>query len=157
MNIKKENVPILIRREVTRNGIVGDLFAACLADDAVWRDDSVCTCDFVICTKSYESCDPIEISGLQYKLMIMEHNDKLGASFKLNFNERRYLREVIAPFRDKVEYVSKCQDGSFDEEYIVIKFKNKNDNCILFPNFKKGTMYKGMEENVKYTLDELGL
>lgn len=153
----KTNKPVLVRREVTRYGRFGDLFTVCLDDDALWLDDSVCQGDFVICTRPYETSDPIEVSGLTYKLMIKDHNDMLGASPILNINERRYLSEVIGPFRDKVLYIYKCQDDSFDEEYIVIKFKNQNDNCIIFPNFRKGDIYKGMEEGKKYTIEELGL
>ena len=152
----KVNKPVLIRREVKRKGMVGDLFTACLDDDALWADDSVCTCDFVICTKSYESCDPIEISGLQYKLMIMEHNNKLGKSFILDYKEKRYLSEVIGPFRNKVKYIMRVKDINLEENYILISF-NRASDCITLPNFKRGTMYKGMEEGKKYTLDELGL
>jgi len=32
-----------------------------------------------------------------------------------------------------------------------------NNGIISFPNFKKGTMYKGMEVYKEYSLEELGL
>ena len=67
--------------------------------------------------------------------------------------EKRYLRDVIRPFRNRIEYISK-QDSNPAEEFITIDLDRE---FMTFPNFKKGTMYKGMELNKKYTLDELGL
>ena len=68
--------------------------------------------------------------------------------------ERKYLSDVIRPFRDDVEFI--CKNCSYvDNEYINIGYY-KNDNTLL-PCFKKGTMYKGMELNKEYTLEELGL
>lgn len=68
--------------------------------------------------------------------------------------ERKYLAAVIKPFRnEKLEIVkhSAC-DGS--EEWL--NFVREKGSFYL-PNFKTGTMYKGMEPGHKYTLEELGL
>ena len=67
--------------------------------------------------------------------------------------EKEYLSAVIRPFKNKVIYIIKwdCAIG----EYITIGISN--DVAITFPNFKKGTMYKGMEADKEYTLKELGL
>ena len=67
--------------------------------------------------------------------------------------EKEYLSAVIKPFKDRVKYISKwdCPIGEFIEIGI------SNDRAIPFPNFKKNTMYKGMEVNKNYTLKELGL
>lgn len=67
--------------------------------------------------------------------------------------EKEYLSAVIKPFKDKVKYIRKydCPIGEFIEIGI------SNDAAITFPNFKKGTMYKGMELNREYSLEELGL
>nr|DAI80666.1 MAG TPA: hypothetical protein [Caudoviricetes sp.] len=155
MNTKVDK-PVLIRRQVTHYGKVGDLFTVFLDDDALWDDDRVCQGDFVICTNRDVSSYTREISGLMYKLMVKEHNSKLGKSFILNINERRYLSEVIGPFRDKVKYIMRVKDINLEENYILISF-NRASDCITLPNFKRGTKYKGMEEGEKYTLDELGL
>lgn len=66
--------------------------------------------------------------------------------------EKRYLKSVIRPFRDKVKCILKCSNSG---EWIAIKIIN--DTTINFPYFEKGTMYQGMELNRKYTLEELGL
>lgn len=67
--------------------------------------------------------------------------------------EKEYLSAVIKPFKGKVKYIRKydCPIREFIEIGI------SNDATITFPNFKKGTMYKGMEANKEYTLKELGL
>lgn len=67
--------------------------------------------------------------------------------------EKEYLLNIIKPFRDKVEYISKRAD--LMGEFIIIEIVK--DATIIFPYFKKNTMYKGMEAYKKYTLKELGL
>lgn len=72
----------------------------------------------------------------------------------LTEKENAYISAVIKPFREKVEYIQKCFDlGS--KAYIYIHVKKCGS--MIFPTFRKGTMYKGMEEGRKYTLEELGL
>ena len=72
----------------------------------------------------------------------------------LTDKEKAYLSAVINPFREKVEYIQKCFDlGSKAYIYIYVK----KCGSMIFPTFRKGTMYKGMEVNKKYTLEELGL
>lgn len=81
----------------------------------------------------------------------MEHDEKI-----LNDSEKKYLSAVIRPFRDKVLDIVKSSLGNTNmEEYISIHFEKSEFIC--FPKFKKGTMYKGMETNKNYTLEELGL
>lgn len=70
--------------------------------------------------------------------------------------EKRYLRGVIRPFRDKVQYVKKFTYGRTNS--IDIQIENKKRSWLIeLPPFKKDTMYKNMEDNKKYTLEELGL
>lgn len=73
----------------------------------------------------------------------------------LDEEEKRYLEGIIRPFRDIIISISKttyCEN----EEYIHFETKNAINKFSL-PNFKKDTMYKGMELSKKYTLEELGL
>ena len=70
--------------------------------------------------------------------------------------ERKYLSCVIRPFRDRVKCIIKKKSYDYDNrEYIVIHAGTHE--TTPFPYFKKGTMYKGMELNKEYTLEELGL
>ena len=73
--------------------------------------------------------------------------------------ERKYLKNVLKPFHDEVEYVVKSarhlrRDGTYDNEYLSIEFQDGN---FTFPDFDSGKMYVGMEREKKYTLNELGI
>ena len=65
---------------------------------------------------------------------------------------KAYLSAVIKPFREKIECINKI--NLREEEYLKICLKGET---ISFPFFREGTMYKGMEVNKRYTLEELGL
>lgn len=69
--------------------------------------------------------------------------------------EKRYLKAVIRPFRDKVKYIAKYHSTTICEECILIHISN-NPN-IMLPYFKEDSMYKGMESGKEYTLKELGI
>lgn len=84
--------------------------------------------------------------GAMLKWLDMEHVDPI-----LDDAEKRYLSAVIKPFRQKVEYIVKFRD---EKEWINIYL---GIEYIHFPTFVKGTMYKGMEVNRHYTLEELGI
>lgn len=75
----------------------------------------------------------------------------------LTDKEKAYLSAVIKPFRKDVEWIERM-DNSFvngnQHQFLCISLTN--DYCCL-PLFKKDTMYKGMEVNKRYTLEELGL
>lgn len=72
--------------------------------------------------------------------------------------EKRYLSNVIKPFYNTVKYICKYDNGSkYQYIYIYYYELDGSGRFIEFPSFKKGTMYKGMESEKKYTLDELGL
>ena len=67
--------------------------------------------------------------------------------------EKRYLKAVIRPFKNRVINIRKRE--SYDNSYYI--FICLYDCNITLPMFKKGTMYNGMEEDKRYTLKELGL
>ena len=68
--------------------------------------------------------------------------------------EKRYLRNVIRPFRDRVKAISLVTYGSKRYCYINIELKDEN---IYLPDFEINTMYKGMKPEKDYGLDELGI
>lgn len=73
--------------------------------------------------------------------------------------EKEYLSAVIKPFRKIIVTVSKHRLNN-DFEYIAIRVKSLKEDeeeNMCFPAFKIGTMYKGMEVNKEYSLEELGL
>ena len=75
----------------------------------------------------------------------------------LNKKEKEYLGNVIKPFRDRVKYIVKS--NCFIKDFISIFLYNdfKDVESIEFPYFQKDTMYKNMEKDKEYTLEELGL
>lgn len=73
----------------------------------------------------------------------------------LNEVEKDYLSAVIKPFREKVSYISKQKNSDSSMEFIHIDLSD--EDVADFPNFKANTMYRGMEVDKYYTLQELGL
>lgn len=75
----------------------------------------------------------------------------------LDETEREYLSAVIKPFRKKVKHIVKINlFGSPEEQFIRIVIGNLD--FINLPNFNKNTgMYRRMEVDKLYSLEELGL
>lgn len=67
--------------------------------------------------------------------------------------EREYLKFVFKPFASDILYIQKTQPSDSIEYIRVIT----HSSTIVFPDFEKGTMYKGMKLETKYTLKELGI
>lgn len=68
--------------------------------------------------------------------------------------EKKYLAEVIRPFRKDIMFISKI--GFDGEEFLKIDFK-RPANSFSLPFFEKNSMYKGMKADQKYKLEELGI
>ena len=73
----------------------------------------------------------------------------------LDEKEKAYLTAVIKPFRKDIKYITKKDFVIKAKEYLLIKMHDLNTAGL--PLFEKGTMYKGMEVNKNYKLEELGL
>lgn len=79
----------------------------------------------------------------------------------LDEDEKRYLKNIVRPFRNKITNIHKRRyDDKY--EYLVIGYQDAYDEDeiqrrIYLPNFKKDTMYKGMLLGKDYTLEELGI
>ena len=72
-------------------------------------------------------------------------------------DEKEYLSAVIKPFRKDVKYIEKSYFLSDlgHREYIRIYLQNYE--ILSLPSFEATTMYKSIELNKHYTLEELGL
>lgn len=78
----------------------------------------------------------------------------------LSEKEKEYLKSIIRPFKDRVEYIEKKSIGTL--YFIAIAIKSIAIDCsietIYLPYFEpESKMYEGMELNEEYTLKELGL
>lgn len=73
--------------------------------------------------------------------------------------ELKYLKTVFKPFASRIELVKKqrCNEMWEGMEYIKVIMTDPEGDNTCFPVFKAGTMYKGMEPNKAYTLEELGI
>lgn len=69
--------------------------------------------------------------------------------------ERKYLSDVIRPFRNRVTSIEKRDDIYEEKQWILIVVGHKEN--VNLPYFRKATKYKGMKADKKYTLEELGL
>ena len=77
----------------------------------------------------------------------------------LDKEEKKWLNHFIKSTNIKVNYIAKY-DALFynDREFLNIYYNiNYDIESTILPYFKKGSMYKGMELDKKYTLEELGL
>lgn len=83
---------------------------------------------------------------------VYEHKPEI-----LDEAEKRYLRGVIRPFRNRVSAIRKMRYVSKNKESAYIQIQYKDDAPTNFPCYKDGTMYDGMEADRDYTLEELGL
>ena len=70
----------------------------------------------------------------------------------LDETEKKYLAEVIRPFRKRIQFIQKKKEITEINPYIRIVCED-NDK-LVFPYITDNSMYKGMEVNKKYTLKE---
>lgn len=106
----------------------------------------------------------MKLAGIEYKMdyhatkkslvnwLLQEYKEPV-----LDETERKYLSEVLKPFKlyitsvTKDHYINRCCE---EREIIYVRFLTGGWG---FPSFKAGTMYKGMATGRRYTLEELGL
>lgn len=79
----------------------------------------------------------------------------------LNDSEKDYLENVLRPFKDRIVYIEKLKSRDPSYEYIGFKIIYEDHRCptnwCYLPYFREGTMYKNIELDKYYNLDELGL
>lgn len=112
-------------------------------------------------TKCFKSCN--ERSWINNKDM---YSDKfLDQEFEieepdiLDKKEKEYLSAIIKPFRNRVISVKKveCSNNSYFINIKVISELSPSRTENIFLPYFQNEMYKGMEKNKKYTLEELDL
>ena len=73
----------------------------------------------------------------------------------LDETERKYLKAVLSPFRNRDVRVTKLKFPGCSDYYLWAALED--GDSLAFPNFPAGTMYNGMELYHEYTLEELGI
>lgn len=144
----KENELALVEKQFTKSDLKDG--------DKLWENDDLFT------PLRYYTEDLKDVDGEEeYDIVKVERPVQYETVFErkeeiLNETEKRYLASVIKPFKNKIETIEKTiKIGDSSLCYLIMLLKN-NDMANL-PNFKKNSMYKGMEVNKKYSLKELGL
>ena len=76
----------------------------------------------------------------------------------LDAAEKRYLTNIIKPFKDQVIAIAK-RSANYGEFIDIMIDEGDIGDCgnIYLPYFKPGKMYKGMKVNREYSLEQLGL
>lgn len=125
-------------------------------DDILEKYESDITCCVRHVCSGEESCmdDCSECKKYAMQWLLSEYKEPI-----LNKAERKYLSDVIRPFRKSVTYISKLPFSETDRQFISIVIMNERGRreCVNLPNFETDTMYKGVKPNKPYTLEELGL
>ena len=94
------------------------------------------------------------VSDVLFKNVTWENSPiQYRDSEPLTPKERKYLKFVFKPFASNTLYIQKVQSPDSMEHIRAVTCPS----AIIFPDFEKGTMYKGMVSRVKYTLKELGI
>lgn len=127
LNIEKYKDDILNTEQSNINCCVIDLF-----------HNGVCTYNCKDCKKA------------AMKWLLEEYSEPI-----LEDVEREYLSATIKPFRKKIAYIVKAQD--FDDGKQCIRIILQNGDGMHFPYLDDDAMYKGMEVNKEYSLEELDL
>ena len=96
----------------------------------------------------------------EYDIIKIERPGKYNTIFErkeeiLDETEKKYLTDVIRPFRKRIQFIQKKKEITEINPYIRIVCED-NDK-LVFPYITDNSMYKGMKTNKKYTLKELGL
>lgn len=127
------------------------------------------TIDCANCAFHYVMCRSWGPSWVKHKNLysdnFLDQEIEIEAKDVLDEVEKKYLKSIIKPFKDRVKYIEKkismnCTGNTF--YYITIATKSiVNDNIMeitALPYFNlESKMYNGMELNEEYTLKELGL
>ena len=128
--------------------------------DIVLDNMNICDIDTLLrgkCTKEYRAfCEGFNCEGCKerfFKWLLEEYKEPV-----LDEVERKYLYEVIRPFKNYVTGITKVKNEcETDKQFIRIMVNKYKIEYIILPYFEENTMYKGMKENKKYSLEELGL
>ena len=103
----------------------------------------------------------VELNDNSFKKMYTVH-DLEEVKDRLTAKEKEYLSNIIKPFKSRVTSIRKAHSMIRDKYYETIEIYVKSlvlhykYEVIVLPVFKT-PMYKNMEINKEYTLEELGL
>lgn len=140
---------VKIKKDVTLEEISNNDFNGCqISTMEFLLDASFDSFEKIYKVKEVVTVNCVELNdGFLANTIILDKVEEI-----LDDKEKEYLKKVIEPFRNRIKWITKqCISRG---EYIRIELE---DDYTSLPMFEKGTMYKNMEVNKEYTLEELGL
>lgn len=107
---------------------------------------------------SWRNSSKWNMSGLLEDFLTGHYQISKETNSVLDEAEKRYLTNIIKPFRDQVIAIAK-RSANYGEFIDIMIDEGDLGDCgnIYLPYFKPGKMYEGMKVNREYTLDQLGL
>lgn len=78
----------------------------------------------------------------------------------LTYDEKKYLQIVLNPFKDRIKCIRKVADYKEKFEWIEISCKTVSSSSVevvSLPSFTQGEMYKCLNVDTDYSLEELEL
>lgn len=158
--IFKENELALVEKQFTKSDLKdGDIVTYRDGRKKIVFEDKFYGSNHFVLLKYYTE-DLKDIDGEEENDIVkVERPVKYETVFEreevLDETEKKYLAEVIRPFRKRIQFIQKKKEITEINPYIRIVCED-NDK-LVFPYITDNSMYKGMEVNKKYTLKELGL
>lgn len=119
-----------------------------------------CPFRYVTCSTKDEDCW-VEHKDL-YSDKFLDQTIEVEAPDILTKEEKEYLSAVIKPFRNQITHIAKVHWIEPERKCIEIEYRENiiEDRMLVslyFPYLPNDEMYKGMEDNRPYKLEELGL
>lgn len=107
---------------------------------------------------SWRNSSKWNMSGLLEDFLTGHYQISKETNSVLDEVEKKYLTNIIKPFRDQVIAIAK-RSANYGEFIDIMIDEGEIGDCgnIYLPYFKPGKMYKSMKVNREYTLEQLEL
>ena len=107
---------------------------------------------------SWKNSSKWNSSGLLEDFLTGNYQISKVVNSVLDAAEKRYLINIIKPFKDQVIAIAK-RSANYGEFIDIMIDEGDIGDCgnIYLPYFKPDSMYKGMKVNREYTLEQLDL
>lgn len=107
--------------------------------------------------KGFRYSVPLELTTYSFEEVDFSVK-KTNKEFLLDCIDRKYFNNFLRPFKDNIQYIRKMQSLDSDYEYIkIFYFEDTHPSNIYLPDFKTGTMFKKLELDKYYDLNDLDL
>lgn len=107
--------------------------------------------------KGYYFSFPLELTTYSFEEVDFSVK-KTNKKFLLDCIDRKYFNNFLRPFKDNIQCITKTEGFAYSCEFIQIThLKNYHSSYIDLPEFKTDTMFKKLELDKQYDLNDLDL